>query len=46
MGSMGPRGGIKQADVAICTIEKANGIINRLVRIADKKKENQALYIT
>ncbi len=31
MGSQSPQGGLKRADVAVCTIEKANGIINRLL---------------
>lgn len=29
MGSQSPPGGLKRADLAICTIEKANGLINR-----------------
>ena len=31
MGSQSPPGGIKRADIAVCTIEKANGIINRML---------------
>ncbi|MBN3292061.1 DPOLQ polymerase, partial [Polypterus senegalus] len=31
MGSMSPAGGFSSWDVAICTIEKANGLINRLI---------------
>ncbi|GFR73382.1 DNA polymerase theta-like, partial [Elysia marginata] len=31
MGSHNPPGGLSQLDVAVCTIEKGNGIINRLM---------------
>lgn len=31
MGSYSPPGGISQVDVAVCTIEKGNGLINRLM---------------
>ncbi len=31
MGSQAPPGGMKRADVAVCTIEKANGIVNRML---------------
>ena len=31
MGSVSPAGGIKVTDIAIATIEKANGIVNRLM---------------
>ena len=31
MGSQHPRGGFKAVDIAICTIEKANGMINRIL---------------
>ncbi|XP_064085840.1 uncharacterized protein LOC135200981 isoform X2 [Macrobrachium nipponense] len=31
MGSHGPPGGLKVTDVAICTIEKANNLVNRLL---------------
>ena len=30
MGSISPQGGIKVADIGVATIEKANGIVNRL----------------
>ena len=29
MGSISPAGGMKVADIAVATIEKANGIVNR-----------------
>ena len=31
MGSQAPPGGMKRADIAICTIEKANSIVNRML---------------
>lgn len=31
MGSMAPAGRFSALDVAVCTIEKANGLINRLI---------------
>nr|XP_033798472.1 DNA polymerase theta isoform X2 [Geotrypetes seraphini] len=31
MGNMSPAGGFSSIDVAICTIERANGLINRLI---------------
>ena len=31
MGSHSPVGGLQSVDVAVCTIEKANGLINRLM---------------
>ena len=31
MGSQAPPGGIKRADIAVCTIEKANSIVNRML---------------
>ncbi|KAM4700701.1 DNA polymerase theta [Discoglossus pictus] len=31
MGSSSPAGGFSSVDVAICTIEKANGLVNRLI---------------
>ena len=31
MGSHSPAGGLTQVDIAVCTIEKANGLINRLM---------------
>lgn len=31
MGSYSPPGGLKSVDVAVCTIEKGNGLINRLL---------------
>lgn len=31
MGSSSPAGGFSSVDVAVCTIEKANGLINRLI---------------
>ncbi|XP_071543746.1 DNA polymerase theta-like [Panulirus ornatus] len=31
MGSQGPPGGMKNTDIAVCTIEKANNIVNRLL---------------
>ncbi|QQP31372.1 DNA polymerase theta, partial [Caligus rogercresseyi] len=29
MGSLGPKGGLARFDIAVCTIEKANGLLNR-----------------
>ncbi len=31
MGGISPRGGLSTVQVAVCTIEKANGLVNRLV---------------
>lgn len=31
MGSMSPAGRFSALDVAVCTIEKANGLVNRLI---------------
>lgn len=31
MGSISPAGRFSSLDVAVCTIEKANGLINRLI---------------
>ena len=38
MGSYSPPGGLSQVDVAVCTIEKGNGLINRLM---EEQKLNQ-----
>lgn len=37
MGSHAPRGGFVSVDIAVCTIEKANSLLNRLL------EENKAL---
>lgn len=37
MGSQAPAGGLKRADIAICTIEKANSLINRLLESKDEE---------
>ena len=31
MGSHSPAGGLHRLDVAVCTIEKGNGLVNRLM---------------
>lgn len=31
MGSNSPSGGLSHVDIAVCTIEKANGLLNRLM---------------
>ena len=38
MGSEAPAGGFKNVDIAICTIEKANSLVNRLM---EEKKLDQ-----
>jgi len=36
MGGQSPPGGLARADVAICTIERANGLVNRLLEAEDR----------
>ncbi len=36
MGSQSPAGGLRMADVAVCTIEKANSLVNRLLESGDE----------
>ncbi|CAL4128413.1 unnamed protein product, partial [Meganyctiphanes norvegica] len=38
MGSQGPPGGLKVTDIAVCTIEKANNLINRLLEAGKLNK--------
>ncbi|XP_068203491.1 DNA polymerase theta isoform X2 [Palaemon carinicauda] len=43
MGSHGPPGGLKVTDIAICTIEKANNLVNRLLE--EKRFEELGIII-
>lgn len=43
MGSHHPPGGFKAVDVAVCTIEKANGLINRLLE--DKSLDTLGIVV-
>ena len=38
MGSHSPAGGFRSLDVAVCTIEKGNGLVNRLM---EEKRTNE-----
>jgi DNA polymerase theta len=42
MGSYSPPGGFSQVDVAVCTIEKGNGLINRMMEENSINKLGQA----
>uniref|UniRef100_A0A4W3GYT0 DNA polymerase theta n=1 Tax=Callorhinchus milii TaxID=7868 RepID=A0A4W3GYT0_CALMI len=43
MGSMSPAGGFSSLDVAVCTIEKANGLINRIIE--EEKMEKLGIVV-
>ncbi|XP_042229545.1 DNA polymerase theta-like isoform X2 [Homarus americanus] len=43
MGSQGPPGGLKATDIAVCTIEKANNLVNRLLE--DKRLNELGIIV-
>ncbi len=38
MGSTQPKGGLKAVDIGVCTIEKANGLVNRMLESGSLEK--------
>lgn len=48
MGAFRPPGGFQEVDIAVCTIEKANNLINRLIednRLNELGKKNHSFYL-